>query len=80
VKLFVRLRPRVLLGDSRAELEVRAHCLPERIVAGQARLIERLQVAGDEALALLVGDLQMAMNVDDVLEARPLSETVGTTE
>jgi hypothetical protein len=80
VKLGVSLGPRVLLGDTRAELEVSAHRLPEGLVAGQACLVEPLQVHTHEAVALLVGDLQVAVDVDDVLEAQPLGEAVGAAE
>jgi hypothetical protein len=49
-------------------------------MAGQACLVERLQLESREALALLVGDLQVAVDVDDVLEAQPLGEAVGAVE
>lgn len=59
---------------------MRAHRLPEGLIAGQACLVERLQLESREALALLVGDLQVAVDVDDVLEAPPLGEAVGAAE
>jgi hypothetical protein len=42
--------------------------LPKRLVTGQARLPECLYVASDEPLPLLVGDLQIAVDIDDVLK------------
>jgi hypothetical protein len=80
VKVGVGLSPRVLLGDARAELDVRAHRLAERLVVGQSCLVERLQVEGDESLSLLVGDLEVVVHVDDVLEAKLAREAVGSAE
>src|SRR5262249_17435941 len=80
MQIGVGLGPRVLLGDACTELDVRADRLPEAVVVGQAGLVERLHVQSDEAIALLVGDLQLAVDVDDVLKAELAREAVGAAE
>jgi len=66
MQLGVGRGPRVLLGDARAELEVRPHRLSEGLIVGQTRLVECLHVQGDETLPF-VADLQ---HIDDVLKAK----------
>jgi hypothetical protein len=68
------------LGDAGAELDVLADCLAEGLVVGQRGLIQRLQVQRHKPPALLVGDLQVAVHVDDVLEAKPAGEAVRAPE
>jgi hypothetical protein len=64
------------LCDAGAELDVLADCLAERFVLGHASLVERLHVQRDKPLALLVGDAQVAVDVDDVMEAELAGEAV----
>ena len=80
MEVVVGLGPGVLLGDPGAELDVGADGFPEGLVVGEPGLVERLEVEGDEAVALLVGDLEVAVDVDDVLEAELPSEAVGAAE
>src|SRR5262249_27598597 len=80
MQIGVGLGPRVLLGDACAELDVRANRLPEGFVVWQAGLVERLHVQSDKAIALLVGDRQLAVDVDDVLKAELAREAVGAAE
>src|SRR5262249_16304598 len=56
------------------------HCLSEALVAGEARLIERLQVDRHEPLPLLVRDFQVSVNVDNVLKGELGSEGVRAAE
>jgi hypothetical protein len=59
---------------------VRTYGLSEGAVRRQSSLVESVEVESHEALALLVGDPQVAVDVDDVLKARSSSETVGATK
>jgi hypothetical protein len=70
----------VLLRDVRSELRVRTYCATKGFVFRKACLVERLEVQCDESLALLVGDLEVAVHIDDVLEAELASEAIGTAE
>ena len=56
----------VLLGDVGAEFGVLPHRFPKPLVCGEPGFIQRLQVHGDKPLALLVGDFQVAVFVDQV--------------
>jgi hypothetical protein len=56
VEFLIALGPRVLLSDVGAELDVRADRLSERLIVGQASLVERLQVEGYETVSLRVLD------------------------
>jgi len=80
VEIFVALGPRVLLSDVGAKLDMRSDRLTERLIVGKTGLVECLQVEGNEPVPLLVGDLQMPVNVNDVVEAQFAGESVGTTE
>src|SRR5262249_62352611 len=80
MKLGSGFRLRVLLSHARAKLDVRAQRLPEWLVGGQSGSIGRLHVEGDEPLALLVGDVQVAVHVDDVLKAELAREAVRPAE
>lgn len=80
MEIGICLRPRILLGDARAELGMGAHCRPEWLVIRQARFIKGLRIEGHEALPLLVGDLQMAVHVDHMLESKPAGEAVRAAE
>jgi diguanylate cyclase (GGDEF)-like protein/PAS domain S-box-containing protein len=71
---------RVLHRDLRAELDVGTHGVAERLVVGQAGGIQRGQVELDEPLALLFGDLQVAVDLDQVPEAEFTTEAVGPAE
>ena len=62
----------VLFGDV-LELDVLTDGAAERLVVGHTGIVESLQVELDEPLTLLVGDLQVAMHVDDV----PKTELIG---
>jgi hypothetical protein len=73
MKLGVRPGARVLLGDLCSKLDVLTDGAAKRLVVGQTGIVESLQVDLDEPLTLLVGDLQVAMNVDDV----PKTELIG---
>ena len=57
---------------------MRAHRIPEGLVVRKAGLVHRFEVESHEALPLLVGDLQAAVNVNDVLKADVPGEAVGT--
>jgi hypothetical protein len=76
----VGLRPRVLLRDAPAELDVLAKGLPKRRVVGQTRFVGGLHVEGGEARALFVGDGEVAMDVDQVLKTNVRRESVGVSE
>jgi hypothetical protein len=80
VQLGVGLGVRVLRRDAGAELNVLANGGAERLVVGHPRGVERRYVQLDEALALLLGDLEPAMHVDQVLKAELAREPVGTAE
>jgi hypothetical protein len=80
MKLGVSRCPRVLLGGALTELDMRPDGLPEWLVVGQARLVERLHVERHESLQLLVGDFQVTMHVDDVLNAELTCEAIGPAE
>ena len=73
MKLGIRSGAGVLLGDACSELDVLPDRAAERLVVGQIGFVESLQVDLDEPLTLLVGDLQVAMHVDDV----PKTELIG---
>jgi hypothetical protein len=68
------------LGNVCAELDVLADGPAERFVLGHSGLVERLQVGLDEPLTLLVGDLQVAVHVDDVPEAELIGESWRAAE
>jgi hypothetical protein len=55
-------------------------CLAEGFVIGHASLIQGFQVDRGEALTLLVGDLQVTVNVDEVLETDVAGEAVCAAE
>ena len=80
VEVIVGLCPGVLLGDVGAEFDMGSDGLPERFVVGEPGLVEGLEVERDEAVALLVADLQVAVDIDDVLEAELLCEAAGAAE
>jgi hypothetical protein len=80
MEVGVVFSPRVLLCDPGAELDMGMHRLPEWLVLWKTRLIERFHVQRDEAFPLLVGDLEVAVHVDDVLETKLARETVRPTE
>jgi RNA polymerase sigma factor (sigma-70 family) len=80
VQVGVGFGARVLLGDMSPELDVLPDRLAERGVVRQPGLVERRQVQRDEPRALLVGDVQVAVDVDDVLEAELAGEPVGPAE
>ena len=80
MQVGVGLGPRVLLRDSGAKLYVLAERLTERLVDGQARFVERLHVRRDEPFALLVGDVQVPVDIDDVREAEPACEAIRSAE
>ncbi len=71
---------RVLQGDLRAELDVLHDGLPERRIVGHAGRVERRGVQGDEALPLFLGDVQAAVDGDEVGEAEFAGEPVGAAE
>src|SRR5262249_21222825 len=71
---------RVLLGHLCTEGHVLAYGLSEASVVGQTGLVERLEVRRDETLTLLVGDVAMAVNVDQVLEAELPGEPIRTAQ
>src|SRR5262245_60596007 len=74
------LRPRVLLRDARAELDVRAQGLPERRIVWQARVVDGLHVERDEAFTLLVRDPEPAVYIDHVLKTKLAREPVRAAE
>jgi len=74
MKLGVGLREGVLLCDPCSELDMLAHRLTKRLIGGHPGFVQRLQVDLGEPLALCVGDLQVAVHVDDLAEAQPLGE------
>jgi len=72
---------RVLHGESQPELDVFAYRLAEGVVVGEVGDLERLHVQLGEALSLLLGDAQTAVDIDEVGEAAELGrEAVGSTE
>src|SRR5277367_4961077 len=80
VQLGVGFRAGVLLGHPGAKLDVVADRFAERLFGGQPGLVEGLQVRRDEPLSLLIGDVEMPVHVDDVLEAELAAEAVGPPE
>src|SRR5919106_1012483 len=80
IQLVVVIGVRVLHRHPGAELEVLAHGLAERLVVWQAGFVERLQIELNEPLPLLVGDLQVAVHVDHVLEAELAREAIGAAK
>ena len=80
VQLVVGAGVRVLHGDLRAELDMLHDGLPERRIVGHAGRVERRGVEGDEALPLLLGDAQAAVDGDEVGEAEFAGEPVGAAE
>ena len=68
VEVGVGLGPRALLGDLGAEFDERT-AARNASSSGRPGFVERLEVEGDEAVALLVCDRESAVHVDDVLEA-----------
>ena len=70
VQLAVVGRVRVLHGDAGAELDVLQHRGPEVRVGGQAGLVEGLGVELDEPPPLRLGDVQVAVHVDEVRGSR----------
>lgn len=59
---------------------MRADRFPKRLIVGHSRLIERLHVQSDEPLTLLIGDLQVAVCFDQMLEAQLARKAVRPTE
>jgi hypothetical protein len=80
VQLGFRLGVGVLLRDVRAELDVLPHRFPKALVGGEPRFIQRLQVGSDKSLALLVGDVHVAVFVDQVPESELTAEPVRPPE
>ena len=80
MQLVVAVGAGVLHGDPRAKLDVLAHCFTESEVVGYLRLVQRGGVEVDEALALLLRDLQAAVDLDQVLEPELAREAVGPAE
>ena len=70
VKLVVGNGVRVLHGDLRPELDVLAYRVAERPVFWHAHGVQRGHVELDEPLALLFGDLQVPVDVDQVPRSR----------
>jgi hypothetical protein len=67
-----------LHGHARAELDVRAHGLPEGLVGGHPRNIQCVHVKLNEADTLLLGNPQPAMDTNEVLESQLSSEAIRT--
>jgi hypothetical protein len=80
VQLIVGPGVRVLHGDLRAELGVRPQRRTKRRVAGQPGSISGGQVQLHESLPLCLRNLQTAMNVDQVGEAKLVGEVIGAAE
>jgi hypothetical protein len=80
VEVVVGLSPRVLLGNVGAEHDMGSDGFPESLVVWEPSLVQRLEIQSDEAIALLVSDLQVSVDVDDVLEAELLCEARGAAE
>jgi arginase len=59
---------------------VGTHSLTERRVVGKISLVECLRVQLCEALPFLLGDLEVAVHVDEMLEAQLAREAVGSAE
>ncbi len=80
MQLVVGFGVGVLLCDARAKLDVGSHRLAKRLVVRQAGLVERLQVERYEPVPLLVGDIEVTMRLDQVLEPQLVSEAVRAAE
>jgi hypothetical protein len=80
VKLVVGGGVRVLGGDMGSELDVFHDGVSEAIVGGHVGIVERRPVKIHEALSLFLGDAEMSVNVDQILETDFLAEVVGSTE
>ena len=50
------------------------HSAPKGLIVGHPGFVERLQIDLDETIALFVGDLEVAVHVDDVGAAELLRE------
>jgi hypothetical protein len=59
---------------------VRAHGLAERVIVGELGLVECLHIQLDEPGALVLGDHQMPVDVDQVLKAKLAGEPVRAPE
>jgi hypothetical protein len=80
VQFRVGFGPGVLLSHVGAELHVLAHRLAEGGIFGQPGLVQGLEIGGDEPRPLLVGDLQVPVQVDQVLEPELSGEPVRPAE
>jgi hypothetical protein len=80
VEVRVGRGPRVLLSDTCSELEMLPYGLAEQRVVGEVTFVECFEVERDEAFAFAVGDLEVPVHVDDVLEAEFTREVIGSTE
>jgi hypothetical protein len=80
VQLIISLRMGVLLGNLRAELDVGPQRLAERRVIGKARSIRGGHVQLDESLSLRLSDVQPAMHIDQMSEAKLPREVVRASE
>src|SRR5262245_3300181 len=66
VEVVVGSGMRVLEGDAAAEVDVLVDRFAEGLVGGHARRVERRHVELDEALPLLLADLQAPVHGDEV--------------
>ena len=63
-----------------AEFDVLPYRSAKTLVCGEPRFIKGLEVRGDKPLALLVGDIQVAVFVDQVVESELTAEPVRPPE
>src|SRR5436305_6986703 len=77
VQLGIGCGVRVLHRHVAAELDVLADGCPERLIGRHPGLVQGGHIQLDEALALLLGDVQAAMDGDEMVEAELLREAVG---
>jgi hypothetical protein len=81
VQLVIAFGVRVLHRDLRAELNMGADCLAERLVVAHASLIQRRHVQLHEPLALLLGDPETPVDRDQRVKSAQLTrEAVWAAE
>jgi hypothetical protein len=80
VELVVGRGVRILHGHLRAELQMGSDRFSKRFVFGHVCCIEGRQVQVDESAALLLGDRQPAVDIDEMGESELSGEPVGAAE
>ena len=80
MKLVVAVCVRILHSHPGAELHMGSDRLPERLVVRHAGKVEGSHVELDEPLALLLGDAESSVNIDQMSESEFPREAVRSAE